>query len=215
MGPVPGVITGTYFQDSRLQRGVEYHYALAALNSIGEGPRSGHTAVVTKPGLVKELSARLDGDHVVLTWTPSPGATGYKLHRETLGGPGDEAVFDLTGSPAPTTYTDKGLSSGASYYYLLTAQNSSGPTAVVTGSSCEITVPGTLAKGSPFSPPAVSTAVPTVQAAGLSRQVVLSWPLAVSNLSVFRGTAPGAEVLVNAGLAGRTFTDTGLENGKK
>lgn len=63
------------------------------------------------------------GGGITISWTPSPGALSYTVKRApTNGGP---FTTIATGIVTPT-YTDRGLTSGTTYFYVVTAVNSSG-----------------------------------------------------------------------------------------
>jgi hypothetical protein len=89
---------------------------LRAFSSSGAPPApTGLTAIAQKsPGKIK------------LTWTQSsgPGITQNKVYRSTTGSGGPYTL--RTTLSATTTYTDTGLTSGATYYYVVTAVNSGG-----------------------------------------------------------------------------------------
>lgn len=62
---------------------------------------------------------------VVLTWLPSPsaGVVGYHIYRRVAGG----TLAKITTAPvAGTTYTDRAISSGTTYYYAATSVDASG-----------------------------------------------------------------------------------------
>jgi len=72
-----------------------------------------------------ELHANADSS-ITLSWTASPGATGYRIYRGTAsGGEGNTPIA----TTSATTYVDKNLSSTPIYFYQLTAVNASGESA--------------------------------------------------------------------------------------
>jgi len=59
---------------------------------------------------------------VALSWSPSSGATSYNVKRSTTsGGP-----YTRVASPTTTNYTNTGLTTGRTYYYVVTAVNTAG-----------------------------------------------------------------------------------------
>ena len=69
------------------------------------------------------LSATGANASAVLTWTGSPGATGYALQRSTTpGGP----YVNVGPAVNALTYTDSGLSNLTTYYYVVAAINAGG-----------------------------------------------------------------------------------------
>ena len=77
-------------------------------------------------GAVSEPNAP-PGDHsadhfVTLAWNRSAGATHYNIYRSSIPG----GYYGLIGSPVELTFTDKDVDSGATYYYVCTAVDSTG-----------------------------------------------------------------------------------------
>jgi hypothetical protein len=69
------------------------------------------------------LASPADGA-VPLRWQASFGATSYTVNRSTAsGGPYSTIASDVKGS----SYTDKSVTNGTTYYYTVTASNSAGP----------------------------------------------------------------------------------------
>ena len=73
------------------------------------------------PAAPTNLTAQAGNAQVVLTWTPSSGATGYYVKRSTTSG--TEAQIAST---AATSYTDTSAANGTTYYYVVSAYNSYG-----------------------------------------------------------------------------------------
>ncbi|MCE9608610.1 MAG: DUF2341 domain-containing protein [Chthoniobacter sp.] len=78
--------------------------------------------VAIAPPAPTALSATAGGNQVVLSWTASAGATGYNVKRATTnGGP-----YMTVGTAGGTSYTDTVVTSGTTYYYVVSATVSSG-----------------------------------------------------------------------------------------
>jgi alpha-L-rhamnosidase len=79
------------------------------------------------------LTAVADSGKVSLSWTGTLGAAGYDIQRSTVaGGP----YTTIARGVADTNYIDASAINGVTYYYVVTAQNSSGasdPSAQVSG----------------------------------------------------------------------------------
>jgi beta-glucanase (GH16 family) len=74
------------------------------------------------PDVPTGLSATVGGTQVVLSWSPSNGATNYNVRFATTnGGP-----YTTIGSTAATSYTNTGLANGTTYYYVVSAMNAFG-----------------------------------------------------------------------------------------
>jgi hypothetical protein len=61
---------------------------------------------------------------VSVTWTASTGATGYNILRTTNGGP-----YTQVGTSTTSPFSDTGVSSGTTYYYVVQATNCAGTSA--------------------------------------------------------------------------------------
>ena len=213
-------VPGTTFEDSGLGDGQTYYYEVAAVNGSGESGRSGEVSVVTKAPAPTDFGASAGDAQVVLKWSVSATATGYRVYRDTLGGVGGAANFFTTG----TSFTDTGLVNGTTYYYQLAPINVSGensltgPTLAATPQASpprQTTAPTSQAR--PSGGTSVTTRIPpapihlTAQAA--SGQIVLTWSADETSYAIYRGLAPGSETVLDSGLNGHTFTDAGLNNG--
>jgi hypothetical protein len=98
---------------------------LLAVVSVGFGvapaqPASAATASpLAAPATPTDVELRAGSDSsITITWTTSPGATGYNIYRgTTAGGEGTTPIASTTG----TTYTDAHLSNTPIYFYQVTA----------------------------------------------------------------------------------------------
>ncbi len=67
--------------------------------------------------------AAVPGDaRVVLSWTASPGATGYNVKRSV----GIGSVYTTIATPSSTTCTDAAVVNGTNYHYVVSATNTAG-----------------------------------------------------------------------------------------
>jgi titin len=203
LGPV------TSFTDTTALDGTTYWYVVSAVNTVGEGVRSGELSATPAgvPG-APVLGAPVAANGTVsLSWTApasSGGApvTGYRVYRGTTSG----AETLLTTLGTVTTWTDTSVVNGATYWYEVAAVNSTG-----TGlPSTERSV--TLAS--------VASAPTLVSATPGNASVVLVWTAPVSNggspvtgYKLYRGTASGAETLLTTLGVVTTYTDTPVVNG--
>jgi len=93
--------------------------------------------VSSVPDAPTGLSATAGGTQVVLSWSPSTGATNYSVKFSTTnGGP-----YTTIGSTATTSYTSTGLANGTTYYYVVSAVNSFGESTNSVQLSATTTVP--------------------------------------------------------------------------
>ena len=116
-----------------LSSGSTRHYRVSAINSAGTGPHSNTAHATTDsvdlPGAPQSLTARADGEtEIELSWrSPSSDGgsrvTGYRIEVSEDGSGGWSVLEDDT---SRTSHTHRGLSSGSTRYYRVSAINSAG-----------------------------------------------------------------------------------------
>jgi hypothetical protein len=123
-------VTGTSFVDNTAVNGTTYFYVVTAVNTAGESVNSNEASATpqpaTPPNPPTALAARATGKKKVnLTWTQSnsPSVTQNKIYRSTVNGGPYSLVATIA---AATSFNNTGLTSGTTYYYVVTAVNSSG-----------------------------------------------------------------------------------------
>ncbi len=134
-----------------------------------------------------------------LSWTGSPGAVSYRIKRATVNG-GPYATL-----PVPvntTTYSDTGLSSSTTYYYVVSAINGSGESAdsAQTGAT-------TLT-----APPEAPTSLTAILGTG---RVTLTWAASggATSYAIKRATTSGGPYTTLAtDLTGTSYTDTSISH---
>ena len=123
-----GTASSTSFTDTGLVNGTEYFYVVSASNSAGESPNSGVVSTIPTlpiPAPPTGLAATPGNQQVSLSWTASQRASSYHVKRGTAsGGP-----YTQVGAPTGTSFLDTGLTNGTTYYYVVSALNSSGESA--------------------------------------------------------------------------------------
>jgi fibronectin type 3 domain-containing protein len=130
-------VTGTNFVNTGLVNGTPYFYVVSALNGSGAGANSGQVSATPQVPPPAALTAIAGNGQVSLSWTPSSGAVSYVVKSSTVnGGP-----YSMVGNAvAGTNYINTGLINGTTYYYVVAAMTSSGPTA--NSSQASATPPG-------------------------------------------------------------------------
>jgi fibronectin type 3 domain-containing protein len=193
---------GTAFTDTTAVNGTTYYYVVSAVDGGGESansspqvsttPQAGLAAVPT--GLA--ISA---GNGVVnLAWNSVAGATSYNVYRSTTSGSG----YALLTSSASPSITDYAVANGTTYYYVVTAFNSSGE------SSYSAQVSAT--------PEAAAAQVPTNLAATVAiNQVALSWSAAsgAASYNVYRSTTSDSNFVLLGSSSTATYTDNSAVGG--
>lgn len=195
--------TASPYTDTTVTNGTTYYYVVSAVNTAGESGNSGEVSAMPQPIPVipTGVSAAAGNLQISMSWTASPGATSYSIWRgAAAGGEGNTAYSTVNNGNG---FTDTGLQSGATYYYQVSASNS-------TGSS----VRSAEVSATPYgAPPAVTG----LTAAGGNRQAALNWATTpgATTYSIYRGLSAGAEgaTPVQAGVNVSNFTDANLSGG--
>jgi len=121
----------TIYTDTGLTNGTEFFYVVSAYNSAGPSANSAEvnatpTAPPVPPPAPANLQATAGNAQVSLTWNASAGATSYHLRRSTTNGSG----YTQIAAPTVANYVDTGRTNGTTYYYVVTALNSAGESAI-------------------------------------------------------------------------------------
>jgi len=123
-------VTATSYTDTTVANGTTYYYVVSAVNVDGESANSSEVSATpnppTPPAAPANLTATTQGKKkIALTWTQSssPNVVSNKVYRSTVAGGPYSPIATL---PATTSYQNSGLTSGTTYYYRVTAVNSSG-----------------------------------------------------------------------------------------
>jgi N-acetylneuraminic acid mutarotase/fibronectin type 3 domain-containing protein len=196
--------------DTGLTNGVMYFYQVSAVNFAGESARSNETSDTprTTPSAAQSLTARSGDARVTLDWREpaSDGGspvTNYRIYRGTTAG---GAVFFVEVDDI-LSYTDAGLTNGATYYYQVSAVNAIGE--------------GPRSSEVAGAPRTVPTAVRSLEATPGDTTVGLAWVAPTSsggspitNYRIYRGESSRTETfLIELGEV-LSHTDRGLMNGR-
>jgi hypothetical protein len=115
----------TSCNDSNVIDGVTNYYVVSALNIGGESANSAEVSAIpwfSPPPTILLPITNYNFGPVILTWTTSPGATGYNVKRSTS--TGTETTI-ATNTPS-TTYSDGTTLPGTTYFYVVSALNGGG-----------------------------------------------------------------------------------------
>ena len=123
-----GTVSSKYntYTNSNLISGTTYYYKIRAYKTVNNenlyGDYSNILTGKTKyPGQVKNLKQNSSyTNSVKLSWSKASYASGYRVYRATSKDGTYKRIAELSGS-SKTTYTDKNLSSGKTYYYKVRA----------------------------------------------------------------------------------------------
>ncbi len=151
--------TATSYMDTGLTNGTAYYYVVAASDARGTSANSASVSATPTapaapiPATPAGLSAAPSSGSVQLSWTAVTGATSYDVERATAtNGP----YVPLTTVIVPS-FTDTDLNNGTTYFYEVSATNSSGSSAVsaavtATPLPAEPYTTGTVAVSKPATP---------------------------------------------------------------
>ena len=192
-------VTSTSFIDPGAASGTTYYYEVTAANAAGESPKSVEASAITTPAAPTNLVAVGGANQVGLTWGASLGASSYNIYRATS--LGTEGLTPFQSGITTTSFLNTGLAAGVTYYYQVTAVDTSGES----GKSVEASA-------------MTASVIPTnVTAVGGTNQVSLTWSASLGAISynIYRGTNSGAEGLVpfQTGITTTSFLDTTVTAG--
>lgn len=120
-----GVTTNAY-TDSTVAAGATYYYVVAAVSAGGTSPDSAAASVTVPNPVPTGVTATGGGGSVTVSWTAASGATGYNVKRSTVsGGPYTTIATSVTA----VTYTDLTVTSGTTYYYVVSSLYNGGESA--------------------------------------------------------------------------------------
>lgn len=114
----------TSYQDTGLKTGKKYYYQVRAYttNKKGKNINSNYSSVkagTARPEKVTGLKATpQNANRIVLTWNAVSGAKSYTVYRSTTA---DGTYKAIKKGITDTTYTNKKLTSGTTYYYKVVA----------------------------------------------------------------------------------------------
>ena len=190
------------FTDSNVVNGTKYYYVVSASNgscSSGHSVQVPITPACAPPSAPTGVTPTAGDGQISLAWTASPGATLYRVSRNTTG----TGTFTQIATPASSSYLDRTLVNGTKYYYVVAASNGScwSANSLVASATPTCTpppIPGTL-----------------TATAGDSK-ITLSWVAstpAPPSYTLQRKTEPGGTYEIIASPTVASYTDTSLTNG--
>jgi titin len=130
-------VSVTSFADQTVAPTTGYDYQVAAIGVGGTGAFSAIQSATTPlapPAQVTGLTATaVSGSEIDLSWATTQGATGYEVDRSATSATGGYAP--LTTGLTSTSFADKSVSAGTTYWYEVKASNQAGPGPASTAAS--------------------------------------------------------------------------------
>jgi titin len=110
--------------DAKVVNGTTYYYVVSAINAGGESADSppAESTPVAPPAIPTGLTATPGNAQVSLAWTAAAGARAYSIKRS----PERRGPFFPIASVGGTSYVDKDVVNGSTYFYIVTAVNAGG-----------------------------------------------------------------------------------------
>lgn len=195
-------VTATSYSDTSVTNGTTYYYEVTAVNAGGESGNSNQTSAIPQvppPATPVNVAVTSGTGQIVITWANVTGALSYNIYWSTSSGVTLANGTKIANVASPYTHT--GLTSGTTYYYVVTAVNAGGE------SSASAQVSGVTTPGTPT---------------GLSAnpgfdQVTLSWPnvTGATSYNLYWSTTSGVSTSSGTKIANVTspYTQTSLTSG--
>ena len=189
----PQVVTG-------LTSGTTYFFVVTAVNANGE---SAESIEASTPAAPAGVTATAGNGQVTISWSAVSSATSYNIYWSITSGVTKANGTKITGVSSPYTHTSR--TNETSYYYIVTAVNSSGEG----WRSAEVS-----AIPSPASPPAPPIGVTATPGDG---QVIVSWTAAAgaTSYNIYWSTTSGVTKTNGTKITGVSspYTHTSRTNG--
>jgi predicted phage tail protein len=116
-----------------LTDGTTYYFVVTAVNGNGESAASLQASCTPALAVPTGITAAPGNGQATIAWTPVPGATSYNIYWSIY--PGVTPANGYLKTNATSPYTLTGLTSGTTYYFVVTAVNNSGESAASTQAS--------------------------------------------------------------------------------
>ncbi len=205
----------TPYAQTGLAAETTYFYVVTAVNSAGESADSVQISastvstppLPTVPAAPANVIASGGTNQVTLSWGAVSTASSYNVYYATSSGVTKANGTKITGTTSPAVQT--GLIAGTTYYYIVTAVNSTGEGAA----SIQVAATTLAAVPSPTAP-----AAPTgVTAAGGTNQATISWTAVpgAASYNLYWSTAAGVTKASGTKIASVStpYVKTGLAAG--
>lgn len=110
-----------YYKDTSVTCGKKYYYKVRAYKVVNSNKVFGkYSSVVNAkpvPSTPSPKAKVASSTSIKVSWSKTPGANGYQVYRSTA----KDGQYKLLGTITSTSYTDKSLKAGKTYYYKVRA----------------------------------------------------------------------------------------------
>ncbi len=201
-----GETTGTSYTNKSLTTGKTYYYKVrvkcAASTATTYGPFSNTVAARPVPAAPTGVKAASAGyTSAKISWSKVSGATKYQVYRATS----KTGTYTKVAETTSTSYTNKSLTTGKTYYYKVRAYSMVG-TEKVTGSYSAVV----SAKPVPAAP----TGVKAARVSNSSLKVSWSKVSGTTKYQVYRATSKTGTYTKVGETTSLSYTNKGLKNNK-
>jgi len=191
-----GTSTTTSYTDDNVNPGTQYYYKVSALSNGMESSLSDFYASATLLSAPTGLKVTIGTSSINVEWSSVTSATGYRIYRSTNSSSG----YSQIGSSSTPSYTDRTANQGTTYYYEVSAYNSS-------GESPRSSYASAIALNAPTG--VIATASNTASS------IAIQWS-SVSNATgyrIYRSTSSSGSYTYVGSSSATSYTDTGLSPG--
>ncbi len=205
--PIDSIFT-SYVQEA-LINGTTYYYIVTAVNAVGQSAASPQVsaapaAAVAVPTAPAGVTATPGDTQITIAWNAVPGATSYNIYWSTTAGVTTANGAKIAGAANP--YIQAALVNGTTYYYIVTAINAVGESAV-----------SPQVSAAPAAAVAVPTAPAGVTATPGDTQITIAWNAVpgATSYNIYWSTTAGVTTANGAKIAGAAnpYIQAALVNG--
>ena len=183
-----------------LSAGTSYYYIITAVNSVGESAASTQATATTNPApptvpvAPTGVTATGGANQVSVSWSAVSNAASYNLYYSTTSGVTIATGTKITGATTP--YVQTGLSASTTYFYIVTAVNSTGESAASAQVSATTNAPVIVIPAAPTG----------VTATGGTQQVTVAWAAVTgaTTYNVYYSTTSGVTIATGTKITGVT-----------
>ena len=209
------ITSSSPYVQTGLTAGTNYYYVVTAVNAAGESAASVQASAATGsapplptvPDAPTGVIAAGGTNQATISWSSVSDSTSYNVYYATTSGVTKTSGTKITNATSPAVQA--GLTAATTYYYIVTAVNSTGE------STPSVQVAATTLAAIPA--PTAPTAPTGVTAVGSTNQATITWPAVsdATSYNVYWSTTSGVTKTNGTKVAAATspYVKTGLSAG--